>query len=35
MGTIDNIGIKLIVLVALKEHYLWIFFVILLLVYAA
>jgi hypothetical protein len=34
METPDNIGIKLLVLAALKEHQLWISFIILLFVYA-
>jgi hypothetical protein len=34
METLDKIGIKLFVLAALTEHLLWVFFVILLFVYA-
>jgi len=34
METPDNMGIKLPVLAALKEHQLWISFIILLFVYA-
>jgi len=31
MDTLDNIGIKLFMLAALKEHYLWLSFIILYL----
>jgi len=34
METPDNVGIKLSVLAAVKEHQLWISFIILLFVYA-